>query len=130
MRRRLAGLMATLLAIASIAEGCGSSSGSSQSTQSTPSTQTGSGGSSSSLGNAAAGKKVFTSDCGSCHTMADAGTNGQVGPNLDELQPDFMLVRDQVTNGGGTMPAFGKQGILSAKQIDNVAAYVSSKAGQ
>ena len=34
---------------------------------------------------AAAGKGVFTSQgCGGCHTLADAGTNGASGPDLDE----------------------------------------------
>jgi mono/diheme cytochrome c family protein len=34
----------------------------------------------------AAGKQVFTGvgGCGSCHTLAAAGTNGTVGPNLDK----------------------------------------------
>lgn len=26
--------------------------------------------------------------CGGCHTLAAAGTTGQVGPNLDEIAPD------------------------------------------
>jgi mono/diheme cytochrome c family protein len=76
---------------------------------------------------AAAGKAVFTSNCGGCHTLADAGTNGQNGPNLDELKPDQATVARQVTNGGGRMPAFKDR--LSAEQIDQVAAYVSSVAG-
>jgi cytochrome c oxidase subunit II len=33
---------------------------------------------------AASGKEVFTSTCGGCHTLADAGTNGSTGPSLDE----------------------------------------------
>jgi mono/diheme cytochrome c family protein len=75
----------------------------------------------------AAGKAVFTSNCGGCHTLADAGTNGQNGPNLDELKPDQATVARQVTNGGGRMPAFKDR--LSAEQIDQVATYVSSVAG-
>ena len=34
--------------------------------------------------NLIAGKKAFVSKCGSCHTLARAGTKGIVGPNLDE----------------------------------------------
>src|SRR5438552_2209641 len=34
-------------------------------------------------GDASAGKTLFVKDCGSCHTLADAGTQGTVGPNLD-----------------------------------------------
>jgi cytochrome c oxidase subunit 2 len=37
-------------------------------------------------GGAAEGEAVFTaSGCGSCHTLSEAGTNGTVGPNLDEI---------------------------------------------
>jgi mono/diheme cytochrome c family protein len=76
----------------------------------------------------AEGKQVFTQNCGGCHTLADAGTNGQVGPNLDELKPDKARVQRQVTNGGSKMPAF--KGRLSADQIDAVSTYVSSVAGK
>ena len=31
------------------------------------------------------GKDLFVINCGACHTLAAAGTDGQVGPNLDEL---------------------------------------------
>jgi mono/diheme cytochrome c family protein len=80
-------------------------------------------------GDAAAGKQVFeTAGCKSCHTLKDAGATGTVGPNLDEKKPPAALVVDRVTNGKGVMPAFGGQ--LSPKQIADVAAYVSSVAGQ
>ena len=29
------------------------------------------------------GKELFVDGCGSCHTLADAGTTGAIGPNLD-----------------------------------------------
>ena len=35
-------------------------------------------------GDAVAGKKLFQKTCGSCHTLADAGTTGTIGPNLDD----------------------------------------------
>jgi mono/diheme cytochrome c family protein len=79
-------------------------------------------------GDAAAGKAVFTANCSACHTLADANAKGSVGPNLDELKPDAATVARQVANGGGGMPAFKDS--LSAKQIQDVAAYVSSVAGQ
>jgi cytochrome c553 len=82
-----------------------------------------------SQGNAAAGKAVFTSaGCSGCHTLKAAGATGNVGPNLDQLKPAFAVVKHQVINGGGAMPAF--KGQLSAAQIDDVAAFVSSSAGQ
>src|SRR3954465_7771956 len=53
-------------------------------------------------GSAAAGKAVFaTAGCGGCHTLEAAGASGTVGPNLDELKPNFDAVRDQVEHGGG-----------------------------
>jgi cytochrome c6 len=80
-------------------------------------------------GDPAAGKEVFLgpSNCGSCHTLADAGTGGTIGPNLDESQPPLELVVDRVTNGQGAMPSFS--GSLSEQEIDDVAAYVSTAAG-
>ena len=57
-------------------------------------------------GDPVAGKDVFlgASACGGCHTLADAGASGTVGPNLDESQPSAELVVDRVTNGQGGMP--------------------------
>jgi mono/diheme cytochrome c family protein len=90
------------------------------------STTTTSGGAS--QGDAVAGKAVFNSaGCGSCHTLKAAGSTGTVGPNLDQLKPDFARVKHQVEVGGGPMPAV--KGQLSAKQINDVAAFVSSSAG-
>ena len=77
----------------------------------------------------AAGKKVFAdAGCGGCHTLADAGANGTVGPNLDQLKPDQARVAKQVENGGAVMPAFKDS--LSQDQIQAVAAYVASVAGK
>jgi mono/diheme cytochrome c family protein len=71
---------------------------------------------------AAQGKQIFTQNCAGCHTLKDAAASGKVGPNLDDLKPDEPTTERQVTNGGGPMPAF--KGQLSAKQIQDVAAYV------
>jgi cbb3-type cytochrome c oxidase subunit III len=78
--------------------------------------------------NTTSGKDIFTANCGSCHTLKDAGTNGTVGPNLDQLKPSFEIAQHQVINGGGAMPAF--KGTLTAAQITAVAKYVSSVAGK
>jgi cbb3-type cytochrome c oxidase subunit III len=74
------------------------------------------------------GKGLFKTNCGSCHTLADAGTAGTVGPNLDTLKPNDALVIKQVTNGGGGMPAF--KGTLTPAQIKLIATYVSGAAGK
>jgi cytochrome c oxidase subunit 2 len=46
-------------------------------------------------GGAVQGKELFTQQCGSCHVLADAGTTGEVGPNLDEVlqgaDADFIM---------------------------------------
>jgi mono/diheme cytochrome c family protein len=73
------------------------------------------------------GKSIFTANCGSCHTLADAGTSGTIGPNLDESRPSRDLAVDRVTNGMGAMPSF--RDTLSPEQIQAVAEYVSSAAG-
>ena len=81
-------------------------------------------------GDPAAGKDVFltVAACGGCHTLADAGSAGNVGPNLDDVMPTYDKVVTQVTNGGGAMPPF--KDTLSEQQIADVAAYVSSVAGK
>jgi sulfite dehydrogenase len=80
-------------------------------------------------GDPAAGKQVFQSaGCGSCHTLKDAGTTGQIGPNLDDAKPSADKVVERVTNGKGVMPSFKDK--LTDKQIQDVAAYVSSVAGK
>lgn len=74
------------------------------------------------------GKSIFTANCGSCHTLADAGTAGAVGPNLDDARPPKDLVVDRVTNGQGAMPSFADS--LDEQQIQAVADYVSGAAGK
>jgi outer membrane protein assembly factor BamB len=79
-------------------------------------------------GGGASGEDVFASNCGSCHTLAAAGSSGTTGPDLDDLKPDSPAVERQVTNGGGGMPSFG--GRLSKDEIKAVADYVASSAGK
>jgi cytochrome c551 len=75
------------------------------------------------IGNPTNGAPVFTSaGCGSCHTLAAAGSAGTAGPSLDQLAPGQAVVVTQVTNGGFNMPAFGST--LSPSQINDLAAYV------
>lgn len=77
------------------------------------------------LGDPVAGAAVFTSSgCGACHTLAAAGSNGAVGPNLDGRKPTQLSVKAVVQAGaiagGAQMPAFN----LSATDLNNLAAYV------
>jgi cytochrome c6 len=74
------------------------------------------------------GKSIFAANCASCHTLADAGTTGTVGPNLDESRPSQELVVDRVTNGQGAMPSFSDS--LDEQQIQAVADYVAGAAGK
>jgi mono/diheme cytochrome c family protein len=69
------------------------------------------------------GQTVFTDHCGSCHTLSAAGTNGQVGPNLDGVTLDAAAIEEIVRNGRGGMPALGSD--LSDDEISAVASFVS-----
>lgn len=74
------------------------------------------------------GKAIFAAaGCGSCHALADAGTSGTIGPNLDQSKPRVQLAIDRVTNGSGAMPSFRDR--LTEEQIRAVAEYVSEAAG-
>ena len=74
------------------------------------------------------GKDVFLSKavCSACHTLADAGSSGDIGPNLNEIRPDKMRVINTVTNGIGVMPPYEDQ--LTLEEIEAVAHYVSISA--
>ena len=79
-------------------------------------------------GDAEAGATIYAENgCGSCHTLADAGSTGNIGPNLDESSVDFAAAVEQITNGGGGMQAYS--GTLSEEEIANVAAYVVTARG-
>ncbi len=78
-------------------------------------------------------KALFQTNCGSCHTLARAGTDGVVGPNLDELlgqgtpEGNEPRVLAAIENGiNGRMPA----GILAGAQAEEVAEFVAREAGQ
>ena len=74
------------------------------------------------------GKKIFLGggNCATCHTLHDANSYGNIGPNLNEIKPDIMRIISAVTNGIGVMPAY--EGELSAEEIKAVATYVSQSA--
>ena len=83
------------------------------------------------------GKELFAANCGACHTLAAAGTEGVVGPNLDvvlspggiaSFEGSYGRALTAVTCGfgGGRMPA----GILTGENAKDVAAFVGAYAGQ
>ena len=60
--------------------------------------------------------------CGACHTLQAAGSEGQIGPNLDQLKPSMSQIIYAVSNGIGVMQAW--EGILTYEEIEAVAYYV------
>ena len=73
------------------------------------------------------GKTIFLEQgCAACHTLADAKSYGEMGPNLNQIKPDIARVVNTVTNGIGVMPPY--EGVLSTQEIKAVAHYVSISA--
>ena len=70
------------------------------------------------------GREIFLEqgNCASCHSLSDAGSQANIGPNLDEIRPDLNRIILAVTNGIGVMPAF--EGMLSTEEINAVSHYV------
>ncbi len=70
------------------------------------------------------GLEVYNSkaQCGVCHTLQAAGSEGQIGPSLDALKPQMDQIIFAVTNGIGVMQAWGD--ILTYEEIEAVAYYV------
>ena len=76
------------------------------------------------------GKEVFleAGNCAACHSLSDAGSIAEIGPNLNEIRPQVQAILMAVRNGIGVMPAM--EGILSDEEIEAVAHYVSISAEQ
>ena len=113
----------------------------------------GTGGISKGKADTAHGKQLFQEKCGSCHTLADAGTQGKIGPNLDDAfsgprREGFKestirnVVHGQVKYAienpagfvkgpnGGELPAPGMpRNLVTGDDAQDVAAYVASVAG-
>ena len=70
------------------------------------------------------GSEVYNhkAQCGVCHVLQSAGSEGQIGPNLDQLKPTISRIISVVTNGIGVMQAW--EGILTHEEIEAVAYYV------
>ena len=86
-------------------------------------------------GDAEAGKALFASNgCGNCHTYSAAGSNGAVGPNLDEVLQgkDAAFVHQSIADPNaeiapgyqpGIMPSFDQ---LSDQQVNDLVAFLTS----
>jgi mono/diheme cytochrome c family protein len=90
-------------------------------------------------GDASHGKQLFQdpkNQCSSCHTLADAGTKGTIGPNLDDafssvkaqgfsMSSMVDLVRGQIAYPEKPMPA----DLLTGQDASDVAVYIAKCAG-
>jgi cytochrome c oxidase subunit II len=97
-------------------------------------------------GGEADGKQLFTEGngaataCGSCHTLSDAGTQGQSGPDLDETLPDKdeAFIRDAIVKPDDVIAPGFQAGImpknygdtLSADELDALVTYLTKVAGK
>tara|TARA_B100000965_G_scaffold391407_1_gene399417 strand:+ start:23 stop:349 length:327 start_codon:yes stop_codon:yes gene_type:complete len=72
------------------------------------------------------GLEIFneTAGCAACHVLKAAGSEGNIGPNLDTVTMTVESVKEMVTYGLGVMPAFGESGILTKEEIEIVSQYV------
>ena len=72
----------------------------------------------------ASGLEVYKNkaQCGVCHTLIAAGSDGQIGPSLDILKPQIKQIILTVTNGIGVMPSY--EDMLTREEIESVAYYV------
>ncbi len=70
------------------------------------------------------GLEIFNNkaQCGTCHVLKAAGSNGQIGPNLDQIKPQENQIILAVKNGIGVMPSW--EGTLTEEEIEAVAYYV------
>lgn len=78
----------------------------------------------------AEGRRLFTYNCGTCHTLAASGSTGRVGPNLDEMRPNKALVLDAIekgrAKGQGQMPSE----LLVGEEAEQVASFIEAVAGR
>ncbi|WP_409338041.1 SorU family sulfite dehydrogenase c-type cytochrome subunit [Curvibacter microcysteis] len=72
------------------------------------------------------GRQLFNQGvpaCALCHTLKDAGATGEIGPVLDELQPEADRVLRALRQGVGVMPSFA--GRLNEADLQALAQYVA-----
>jgi cytochrome c oxidase subunit 2 len=91
-------------------------------------------------------KKLFTDGngaataCGGCHTLADAGTNGTTGPNLDKVVPGMSpaeikqsIVQPDAKIAPGFQPGIMPKNYgdtLSPDELDALVTYLGQAAGK
>lgn len=78
----------------------------------------------------AVGKQLFLNiapACALCHTLKDAGSEGAVGPVLDEIKPNAQRVSKALRDGLGNMPSY--KALLTEVQIAALAQYVAKASG-
>jgi mono/diheme cytochrome c family protein len=90
------------------------------------------------------GRMLFQQNCGTCHTLAEAGTSADIGPDLDAAfaqarhdgqDPDTFegVVSAQIANPRPTSPedtdTFMPADLVKGEDADAVASYVASVAG-
>jgi cytochrome c6 len=80
------------------------------------------------------GLEIFNekAGCAACHVLKHAGSQGNIGPNLDMSKDakNVAYVKKMVHEGLGVMPAFGEDGILTPEEVDIVSKYVAKVAGK
>jgi len=70
------------------------------------------------------GLKIYKNkaQCGACHTLKAAESEGEIGPSLDMIKPQIDQIIYAVRNGIGVMPSW--EGILTPEEIEAVAYFV------
>ena len=78
------------------------------------------------------GLEIFneTAGCAGCHTLKAAGSDANIGPNLDTVDLTIESVVEMVTYGLGVMPAYGEEEILTKEEIEIVSYFVANSAGK
>jgi mono/diheme cytochrome c family protein len=73
-------------------------------------------------------RETFGHECGTCHTLAAAGTEGITGPDLDQVQPSKAQVLRFIRTGSldGVMPP----NLVRGETAEEVAEFVARTGGQ
>ena len=72
------------------------------------------------LGDSHRGETIFSTSCAGCH--GQGGKGGGIGPKLAGEAIPLSVVKAQIDNGGGSMPA----GLVKGQQEEDVLAYLAT----